>query len=182
MRTSFLANGDHHRMSQRTWHAVVPARYMCKYNDLRKEITAAFWAEGFKGVMRVTSRCRSTAHLLIAKFGLNRQKVERKNKQERTRRYKANLRHLKKVWGWFPGHDSVVLRELRRYIPRRYVKNNGRVRFNGIDTYVEYIVPRGLAREFLIVSGVRWWLAGSRRIPVHSQKGKQKTVTLRLSA
>ena len=90
-----------------------------------------------------------------------------------------NLEHLRNVWGWRPGDDTVTLKNGRHYAANRSFMA-GRSHFKEGEVFVQYSLPTGKVREYLLAHGVKWWIAGVEMVPVDAVKGEGASLSMKL--
>jgi len=156
---------------RRKFSALSPAG-SSKYDEFRAIIAEAFWTlGGVRGIMGVTGIGKTQAFGLAGRFGLIREQSLRRNREALASREAENLEHLKSVWGWKPGDISVTLTKCHQYTATEKFMA-GKMAFGKGEEFLEYMMPCGKAREYLISHGVKFWVAGGRKIPVEKVNGR----------
>lgn len=154
------------------------------WSTFQAEITEAFWTlDGIKGVMGVTGLNKTQAYVLAEKLGLIEQSAARKKNDAVARRAAEKRvkmkKYLRMAWGWNPGHESVTLRNGKVYRTEFGFKS-GRAHFPAGQEFIQYTIPSGKVYEYLISHGVKYWVAGDRRIPVEKTSGRWASLSLKL--
>lgn len=163
----FTGKCNEAKLSKKVKFATASATDFSRSDWSESEVTEAFEAEGVRGIMRATGLGKSQAYLLTAKFDLMRKRAAKKDDALRAKRLAKDLEHLKKVWGWKPGDDRMILTKSATY-PVTGVFHAGNVWFHPGDELIQYILPTGKARAFLILHGLRFYVVGTEKIPVRN--------------
>jgi hypothetical protein len=160
------------KLSHRRKFAVVMQADSSKYDEFRPLIVEAFWIlGGIRGIMSVTGLGGTQAYVLAGKFGLIRERIAKRNNEAHAKRQAENLKHLESVWGWKPGDTSVTLTKCHQYTATEKFMA-GKMAFGKGEVFLEYMMPCGKVREYLISHGVKYWIAGDRHIPVEKVNGR----------